>query len=83
MSRKKISRLKKKKKWNENKRTRLSKSGSYIGSWEVSGIVKSNNQIVDRKIPHYLRQKQKIYIGMLNNHINYTFIYKNLKNKIK
>ena len=29
---------------------------------------------MDRKILHYLRKKQKIHIGILNNHINYTFI---------
>ena len=33
---------------------------------------------MDRKILHYLKKKtkkkQKIHIGMLNNHINYTFI---------
>ena len=29
---------------------------------------------MDRKILHYLRKEQKIHIGMLNNHINYTFI---------
>ena len=31
---------------------RLSKSGSYVGSWEIGGIV-------NRKILHYLRKKQK------------------------
>ena len=49
---------------------RLSKSGFYIGSWEV-------DEIVNRKILHYLR---KIHIGMLNNYINYTFIHKKTKN---
>ena len=29
---------------------------------------------MDCKILHYLRKKQKIHIGVLNNHINYTFI---------
>ena len=29
---------------------------------------------MDRKILHYLRTKKK-HIGMLNNHINYTFIH--------
>ena len=46
---------------------RLSKSESYVWSWEIG-------RIVNRKILYYLRKKQKIYIGMLNNHINYTFI---------
>ena len=52
----------------------MSESGSYVESWEVDGIV-------DRKILHYLRKKQKIHIGMLNNYINYTFIHKIKKNK--
>ena len=56
--------------------TRLSKSESYVRSLEVCGIVnrRIGSWIVDRKILHYLRKKQKIHIGMLNNHINYTFI---------
>ena len=51
---------------------RLSKLGFYIGSWEV-------DEIMNRKILHYLRKIQKIHIGMLNNHINYIFIHKKPK----
>jgi len=38
---------------------------------------------MDHKILHYLRKIQKIYIGMLNNHINYTFIHKKKIKKLK
>ena len=41
----------------------------------MQGYQNLEDRIVDRKILHYLRKKQKIHIDMLNNHINYTFIY--------
>ena len=51
-------------------KTSLSKLGSYIGLWEIGGIM-------NREILHYLKKKK--CIGMSNNHINYTFIHKNKK----
>ena len=52
---------------------RLLKSGFYIRSWEVGGII-------DRKIRSWIVrfyiiwEKKKKQISMLNNHINYAFI---------
>ena len=52
--------------WYSVSEARRSKLKSYVGLWEVV-------RFVNRKILHYLRKK--IYIGMLNNHINYTYIH--------
>ena len=57
----------------ESLETRLSKSRSYVESWEVSGIV--NRRIGSWIVKSYIIWEKK-HIGMLNNHINYTFIHK-------
>ena len=54
--------------------SRLSKSGSYIGSWKVGGIV--NRRIKSWIIRSYIikEKNKKIHINMLNNNMNHTFI---------